>query len=252
MDKEKKNNRTGIVVSFSIHALLILLFVFGFSCWKAPGPPWPGPNPEDVVTVDIGDSFTGMGDSQIESENVTDSDEENEEEQEPEIVEPTEPTEEEPIDDVVEENPITEDPLDAVDNGDPIQQDEPSQEAKQLYDPTSSTGGKGNDEQPGNKGSEDGVDSEKSGKGDNGLIKIGGWSKVAEPDFKDDIKHGASMEFEFHVNELGQIEQIIWIHSSLTPSERVLIEKRLKSELKLKAKDGEKQNTKGTYRIDFQ
>jgi hypothetical protein len=229
--------------------MLILIGLFVVSCWKAPGPPWPV---SGLEIVDFGEDFTGFGESTI----ITDA-----------VVEEETPEETEPIEDpVVEPEPVDpdadNDPVETYDvdgtstSTEVVESTATESEPVDVPNPDTQVptnfGSNGGSEGPGDEGKENGTDSDKSEGGENGVIKIGGWTKLKEPDFKDDIKHGATMEFEFYVNELGQIEQIIWIHSSLTPSERAIIEKRLKNELKLKAKEGEKQKTKGTYKIDFQ
>ncbi len=264
MNREKKNNRTGLIVSISIHTMLLLIVLFGFSCWEAPGPPFPTPC---VEMINVGEDFFGSGKSEVITETLTEVIDELEEVIEEQNSEITELTEE--IIEEFEETPteMVNESLETVESGEPIQASEvnsvPKVTAQSKPDPTPDEGmqyvapsgspGKGKDTEAGVKGDPNGEDSDSdSGGGQDGLIKIGGWEKLKEPNFKNDINHGATLEFEFYVNELGGIEQIMWITSTLTPSEEELIEKRLRSELKLVKKPGEAQKTKGTYKIVYE
>ena len=245
----------------SIHVALIILGLFVVSCWRAPGPPWPNVG---EVEIDLGSDFTGSGDSELITETITEAVEDIQEELEEQDSEVTEPTEE-PVEEIVEEVATVEttDPVETVENGEPTEsvesttataqpEPDPTPNAGTLYRPPSNSGGDGNNDSPGDEGSPDGTPAEESGGGDNGLVKIGGWSVDESPDFSGTIKHGSVMEVEIHINELGQVEQIIWIHSSLTPSEKKIIEQKFKSELKLSEIDGQKQETKGSYKIKFE
>lgn len=260
MNNEKKNNRTGLIVSLSIHAVLIILGLFVVSCWKAPGPPWP----EAGLEIAFGEDFSGSGDNQIITENVTEAkenEEEQVEEQNSEVTEPIEDVVEEDVTPAVETTPV--DPVETYTSEEPTQATESTTKASSskldptpnpgtVYKPSSNSGGQGTTNNPGDEGSPDGTPTKNSGGGDNGLVKIGGWSVEKSPDFSGTIKQGAVMEIKIHINELGQVEQIIWVHSSLTPSEKKIIEQKFKSELRLSEIAGQKQEAVGSYKIKFE
>lgn len=86
---EKKNQRTGIIVSLTVHGLLLLLFAF-LLAWKEPNPPIP----EYGIELNFGLEDVGSGDVQPESVN-TESESSAEQEEVDEILpeEQTEPVE---------------------------------------------------------------------------------------------------------------------------------------------------------------
>jgi len=239
-DQENKDKRIGWLVSFSIHAVIIVLFFF-IMAWQAPDPPLP----EYGIELNFGLEEAGSG---LEQPTVTPTPPAFEEEGEPEeqvreeeeqVVEAQpepEPVEETAVEELPdskqEDSPVETKPADIQTPADPIEEkvvekpkpiaepvDEPPKEAPKveekvidsnaLYPGSSSQGKK--DNAAGDAGDPEGtVDSRalygKSGGGGGGpSLDLAGWRWDYEPNPNDNSNENGRIVFEIKVDDNGEV-----------------------------------------------
>ena len=257
-EKDKKNERAGILFSVGTHIAVIVLFIF-LIAWRAPNPPLP----EFGIELNFGTSDAGTGEIQPET---TPAEAESEEEAMPDTPEEVvEETVEETIEETTEETeaveeeivPVTEQATEA-----PVKEPEkkpvevtPKVEEKKedpkppkvLYPGTkegaagttgdakdAANANEGDDTDAlGNKGKKDGIDDRsiydgKPGGGDGGgsALNIKGWNWDREPRPEHDkVKFDGKITFDFQVDDKGQVISITTIPPSTVSSSLIRLYK---------------------------
>ncbi len=253
--EEKKNKRVGMIVSLSVHTLLLLLFAF-LMAWQEPDPPLP----EYGIELNFGVDQAGTGEIQPETppnqtENVeeaapeeTQPEEIVEEEPEPEVVEEpvmeevTEVFEDKESEDVVEEKPEeTEKVEETVVKEEPVpaEPEEKTEEKKPVTEnekgeentPVSVNQGDKTDE-TGDQGDEQGViDARalygKPGGGGGSSLELAGWMWDFTPKPNDTSNEGGRIVFEIKIDDQGEIISIKTLEKTVSPS----VEKIYKAEV---------------------
>lgn len=217
---EKKNKRTAMITSLSIHALLLLLFLFF-------GLTYIHPKPEEGMMINFGNTDTGLGDTEsdpAQSEVV--------EEQVEEEVQPTESIST-PSEPVVEEEVVTQEMLEAIalekerKRQEQIEAEKAAEEARiaaekarieeekraasaALFAKAKEGQGKGEGiNEPGrNQGSPDGTPGAPHGLGGSGdgmSFSLGGRSMVAAPKIVDNSQKEGKVVVDIIVDKYGKV-----------------------------------------------
>jgi outer membrane biosynthesis protein TonB len=254
--EEKRNKRTGAIVSVSIHATLLLLFAF-LMAWREPNPPLP----EYGIELNFGLDDAGTGDVQPltpveDTENLEEAapEEETTEVQEeedmpaevpeespeevPEVTETFEDTEspdvvpeqeEEVKEEVVEEVPeIVEETKETVQEP---KEDKPEEETVvegaqgtqgEETDPEAVNQGDKTDE-TGDQGSEQGKLDERAlygnpGGGGGSSLEMAGWMWDSIPKVDDKSDEGGRIVFEIKIDDQGEIISIRTVEKTVSPS----------------------------------
>lgn len=253
LNKENKDKRIGWLVSFSIHAIIALLFFF-IMAWQAPDPPLP----EYGIELNFGLEQAGSG---LEQPTVTPTPptvEENvepekqiEEQQEQIIEEPqeTEPVEESVVEELPdsqqEDSPVETQATEVQAPVEPIEEkiieeikpvsepviEEPKEETKveekvvdsnALYPGSASQGDKV--DEAGDAGDPEGtVDSRalygKSGGGGGGpSLELAGWKWDYEPNPNDKSKENGRIVFEIKVDDNGEVIYVNALEKTVSPT----------------------------------
>ena len=254
LNKENKDKRIGWLVSFGVHAVIILLFFF-ILAWQAPDPPLP----EYGIELNIGIEQEGSGYEQPTStptpptvEDQGEPEEQIEDDQEQIIEEPqeTEPVEESeveqlpdsqqedspvetkpdvketpvvPVEKKIEEKPkpVVSTPVEEKPKEEPKVQ-EKVVESNALYPGSASQGKKEN--QAGDAGDPGGtVDSRaiygKSGGGGGGpSLDLAGWRWDNEPIPNDNSKENGRIIFEIKVDDSGVVIGVRTLEKTVSPT----------------------------------
>jgi protein TonB len=251
--QKNKDKQIGWLVSFSIHALIIVLFFF-IMAWQAPDPPLP----EYGIELNFGLEQAGSGYEQptVTPTPPTIEDEGEPEEQIEEIQEQVveEPQEAEPIEETAveelpdsqqEDSPVETQPTDVEAQIDPVEEEiveevkpvsepvkqEPVEEQKveekvvdsnALYPGTSSQGDKENE--AGDAGDPEGtVDSRalygKIGGGGGGpSLELAGWKWNDTPNVNDKSSENGKIVFQIKVDSNGDVFGVEPIETTVSPS----------------------------------
>ncbi len=253
LNKENKDKRIGWLVSFSIHAIIAVLFFF-IMAWQAPDPPLP----EYGIELNFGLEQAGSG---IEQPTVTPTPptveenlepEKQIEEQQEQIIEElqeTEPVEESVVEELPdsqqEDSPAETQPTEVQAPVEPIEEkiieevkpvsepviEEPKEETKveekvvdanALYPGSASQGDKV--DEAGDAGDLEGtVDSRalygKSGGGGGGpSLELAGWKWDYEPNPNDKSKENGRVVFEIKVDDNGEVIGVKTLEKTVSPT----------------------------------
>ncbi len=253
LNQENKDKRIGWVVSFSIHAIIVILFFF-IMAWQAPDPPLP----EYGIELNFGLEQAGSG---LEQPTVTptpptveekvEPEKQIEEQQEQIIEEPqeTEPVEESVVEELPdsqqEDSPVETQATEVQAPVEPIEEkiieevkpvsepviEEPKEEPKveekvvdanALYPGSASQGDKV--DEAGDAGDSEGtVDSRalygKSGGGSGGTsLELAGWKWDFEPNPNDKSKENGRIVFEIKVDDNGEVIGVKTLEKTVSPT----------------------------------
>ena len=255
--EEKKNKRTGALVSVGVHLALVILFFF-LLAWREPNPPLP----EYGIELNFGLVDEGSGEEATPdptSDNTTDQPtEEVIEETVEEVTESAEETADEPTEEVTEEAESTESEVvttaqespDVREVQEEVKETKPAQEeVKQDSKPVEETKedkpqevnpsavftkpddgkegaeGEGDDaDAEGDKGDPKGLDDRASYKGTPGgggggpALEITGWYWDKIPDKKDDSDQSGRIKFSFRIDEDGYVTSVRTLESTVSPN----------------------------------
>ncbi|MEQ8623420.1 MAG: energy transducer TonB [Vicingaceae bacterium] len=208
-EEEKKNKRTGLVVSIVFHSLLVLIFAFFGLTYLDPPPK------DEGITINFGTSDQGMNNN---PNNTVNTEVENT---------PTETAVSEPIPaEAVEEEIMTQDTEEApsIDKKDkkkedvvePVKKEEPKPD-KNLSDALNkwknkapaSGGGDGNTGSPGDQGSLDGDPNSSNytggGRGNGTSFNLSGRSMVSSPKISDNSQEEGKVVVDIIVDKYGKV-----------------------------------------------
>ncbi len=249
---ENKDKRIGLLVSFSVHAIIILLFFF-IMAWSAPDPPLPeygielnfgleqeGSGYEQPTTTPTPPTLEEVGEPEpqvveeqeqvIEEQQETPPVEDTEVEELPDSQQEDSPVETQPS----EESAIVEPVEEKVEEVKPVSKpaeetpiEEPKVEEKvidsnSLYPGSSSQGKK--DNEAGDAGDPEGtVDSRalygKSGGGGGGpSLDLAGWRWDYEPNPNDKSNENGRIVFEIKVDDNGEVVGVKTIEKTVSPT----------------------------------
>ncbi|MEQ8359203.1 MAG: hypothetical protein RH860_06920 [Cytophagales bacterium] len=246
--ENKRNHRTGLIISLGIHGALLLLFIF-LLAWSPPDPPIQ----EYGIELNFGFDESGSGEveteevSEVESEAESDNETESEIETEP-IEEIIEEQSEEPIEEIVEES-ISPDYNDSA-SPDKVKESEetivkkeevkeekkspekPVEKPKPLITYPSGGGkqGEGNTNEKGNQGDPRGDDgiSYKGNPGSGGAsLEMSGWRWDKKPIPNDPTEATGKIIFEIEVDKYGTVVSIKTLEKTVSP----LVEKIYRDEV---------------------
>ena len=254
--EERKNRRVGMIVSLTVHTLVLLLFAF-LMAWREPNPPLP----EYGIELNFGIDDAGTGEVQPQtpvtpSENVEESKPEELQEEvvekspeaenseaeksevfdDPEsqdIINEEEKVEEEPP---VEENEIktTEESNESPETNQPVEEkkeDGGLGEVEKIDELSAVNQGDKTDE-TGDQGMEDGDIDEralygKPGGGGGPSLELTGWKWDFRPDPKDTSDEEGRIVFEIKIDDQGEIISIKTLEKTVSPT----VEKIYKTEV---------------------
>ena len=253
--EEKKNKRVGMIVSLTVHTLLLLLFAF-LTAWQEPDPPLP----EYGIVLNFGVDQSGTGEVQpetpvkqiknkVEAEpEETQPEESPEEEPEPEVIgepvveEVTEVFEDNESEDVVEEKTEDTDVVEetiAKEEPVPVESEEKTEEEKVVPEsdkgkentPVTANQGDKTDE-TGDQGYVQGVIDEralygKPGGGGGSSLELAGWIWDFKPEPNDTSNEIGRIVFEIKIDDQGEIISIKTLEKTVSPS----VEKIYKAEV---------------------
>lgn len=253
-EEEKKNKRVGMIISLSVHALLIFLFAF-LMAWREPNPPLP----EYGIELNFGLDEAGTGDTQpltpvVPSENIEEAapEEESSDVQEDEdipaetpeeVVEETNDETETFVDDqsqdVVEESEkvqeseqqITEVPEKPVEETQKPEENKPENETNnegaqgvegEATEPEAVNQGDKTD-QTGDQGHEEGKVDERAlygtpGGGGGSNLEMAGWMWDFKPNPKDTSDESGRIVFEIKIDDRGEIISIRTLEKTVSPT----------------------------------
>lgn len=249
---DKKNRRTAAIASVTLHALLLVAFLFMLA-WKEPDPPLP----EYGIELNFGLDNVGSGEEQPEVEaNDSQSQEEAAENELPEeTVESTDDTQTEEVNEVaepvVEETTVNEQASPDVVAKEVVKEEvkpvkeTPKEVKKETTKPVEKTevtkpedGAKGKDGEAteqkaanqgdntnkvGDKGNEEGtLDSRalygQPGGGGGSALQLTGWIWDFEPRPKDTSSENGRIVFEIKIDDQGEILSVRTIERSVSPA----------------------------------
>lgn len=248
--KEKKNKSIGYSISVGLHLLLLMVGGAAIMAWKAPGPP--AEFPEVGIVFALGSDLQGkeseevVEDSESESESESDSQEESTESEETPETTPTDDVPDPTSEPVTSDPEPTDTPVDNTTtetNTEPskVQNTSTSEPKESATNPTKSSTKspkvfKGDDNEAGNKGEENGspdvktYDKGKQGSGSLGqtIGNIPGFGWKEKPKM-DKVPFDATVKMKVVVNNLGEIITVKFVECPYTdPSVRRKIEEELK------------------------
>jgi len=253
--EERKNRRVGMIVSLTVHTLVLLLFAF-LMAWREPNPPLP----EYGIELNFGIDDAGTGEVQPQTP-VTPSEKVEEskpEELQEEVVENSSPAE----DSEAEESEVFDDPesQDIIDEGEKVEEkpveeneikitEEPNEspETNQPVEEKEENGGQGEVEESdeasvanqgdktdetGDQGMEDGDIDEralygKPGGGGGTSLELTGWKWDFSPKPKDTSDEEGRIVFEIKIDDQGEIISIKTLEKTVSPT----VEKIYKTEV---------------------
>ena len=253
LEQKNRDKQIGWLVSFSIHALILVLFFF-IMAWQAPDPPLP----EYGIELNFGLEQAGSGFEQptvtptpptVEDEGEPEEQIIEEQEQVIEEQQETEPVEETTVEELPdsqqEDSPVETQPSEEQSPVDPVKEEvieeiksatepvieeakeEPKIEekvvdSKALYPGSSSQGEKENE--AGDAGDPEGtVDSRalygKSGGGGGGpSLDLAGWKWDNAPNPKDNSKENGRIIFEIKVDNKGEVIGVRTLEKTVSPT----------------------------------
>lgn len=246
--EENRNQRTGMIVSLTVHAALLILFLFVLA-WSPPDPPIP----EYGIELNFGLDATGSGNEETEQVSEVESEVESEQEVESEVeTEPVEELVEEPTEDLsedVQEESVSPDYEDAtspdkVEKTEEIKEkteeiveekktpEKPVEKPKPLVTYPSGGGkqGEGDTEDKGNMGDPRGGDgvSYTGNPGSGGAsLEMAGWKWDKKPLPNDQTDATGKIVFEIQVDKFGTVVGIKTIQKTVSP----IVEKIYKDEV---------------------
>ena len=211
-EKEKKNNRRGLIASIGVHVLIAML-AFLVSCWKQPGPPWP--DSDFGVMIDFEDD---LGSPSASSSATATSAPKQTQEAVEEVVEATTDVEstleaEEVVEERVEEptpqDVNTESEVETNSDNEVPTETETETEQEEPIDSDllfnkSNDNGDSKDDGSNSKNN----DSGKPPKGDgDGFSFEGdvGWDFIKQPPLKKNISHNGSVKVKVKITESGRL-----------------------------------------------
>lgn len=252
--EEKKNKRVGMIVSLTVHTLLLLFFAF-LIAWQEPDPPLP----EYGIELNFGIDQSGTGEvqpetpvKQIENKEETKTeeiqpDESPAEEPEPEVIdklaveEVTEVFEDDESEDVVQEKTETDVVEEKMVKEEPVPAEPevkaevnevvPENDKGEKNVPDTANQGDKTDK-TGDQGDEHGViDARalygKPGGGGGSSLELAGWIWDFKPKPNDTSNEVGRIVFEIKIDEQGEIISIKTLEKTVSPS----IEKIYKTEV---------------------
>lgn len=252
--EEKKNKRVGMIVSLTVHTLLLLFFAF-LIAWQEPDPPLP----EYGIELNFGIDQSGTGEvqpetpvKQIENKEETkieemQPDESPAEEPEPEVIdklaveEVTEVFEDDESEDVVQEKTETDVVEEKMVKEEPVPAEPevkaevnevvPENDKGEKNVPDTANQGDKTDK-TGDQGDEHGViDARalygKPGGGGGSSLELAGWMWDFKPKPNDTSNEVGRIVFEIKIDEQGEIISIKTLEKTVSPS----IEKIYKTEV---------------------
>jgi len=214
-----------------------MIALFFVTCWKAPGPPWP--DSEIGVIVDFGTDAEGSGEiKELTEPSQEESTQPSESTPQPSESTPAEtsPSTVETYDtdsDVHEEAKTTPTPKPAETKTENTKTTETKKETTTTTTTSSSKNNNGDDNNKvGDKGDPNSktpshVYSGKSGGGDDGLdFKINGWTPDKKPTGRDVIKDRGVIQFEFTVDEYGDIQNLVVLKNTFNVEQTKILKER--------------------------
>ena len=252
--EEKKNKRVGMIVSLTVHTLLLLFFAF-LIAWQEPDPPLP----EYGIELNFGIDQSGTGEvqpetpvKQIENKEETKTeemqpDESPAEEPEPEVIdklaveEVTEVFEDDESEDVVQEKTETDVVEEKMVKEEPVPAEPEVKAEENEVVPENDKGEKNvpdtanqgdKTDKTGDQGDEHGViDARalygKPGGGGGSSLALAGWMWDFKPKPNDTSNEVGRIVFEIKIDEQGEIISIKTLEKTVSPS----IEKIYKTEV---------------------
>ena len=252
--EEKKNKRVGMIVSLTVHTLLLLFFAF-LIAWQEPDPPLP----EYGIELNFGIDESGTGEvqpetpvKQIENKEETKTeeiqpDESPAEEPEPEVIdklaveEVTEVFEDDESEDVVQEKTETDVVEEKMVKEEPVPAEPEVKAEENEVVPENDKGEKNvpdtanqgdKTDKTGDQGDEHGViDARalygKPGGGGGSSLELAGWIWDFKPKPNDTSNEVGRIVFEIKIDEQGEIISIKTLEKTVSPS----IEKIYKTEV---------------------
>ena len=252
--EEKKNKRVGMIVSLTVHTLLLLFFAF-LIAWQEPDPPLP----EYGIELNFGIDESGTGEvqpetpvKQIENKEETKTeemqpDESPAEEPEPEVIdklaveEVTEVFEDDESEDVVQEKTETDVVEEKMVKEEPVPAEPEVKAEENEVVPENDKGEKNvpdtanqgdKTDKTGDQGDEHGViDARalygKPGGGGGSSLALAGWMWDFKPKPNDTSNEVGRIVFEIKIDEQGEIISIKTLEKTVSPS----IEKIYKTEV---------------------
>ncbi len=252
--EEKKNKRVGMIVSLTVHTLLLLFFAF-LIAWQEPDPPLP----EYGIELNFGIDQSGTGEvqpetpvKQIENKEETkieeiQPDESPAEEPEPEVIdklaveEVTEVFEDDESEDVVQEKTETDVVEEKMVKEEPVPAEPEVKAEENEVVPENDKGEKNvpdtanqgdKTDKTGDQGDEHGViDARalygKPGGGGGSSLELAGWMWDFKPKPNDTSNEVGRIVFEIKIDEQGEIISIKTLEKTVSPS----IEKIYKTEV---------------------
>jgi outer membrane biosynthesis protein TonB len=247
-EREKKNQRTGAIVSIGVHAVLLIAFLF-IMAWRAPDPPAKSPG----IEINFGMIDAGSGDEQPLVSETSEQTAETQTQQEVSQPTPSPPTESvtettvteptpEPAVKTVTESVTQPDPSPVVQEKESKPKPKPQPEVKEepkkpepKVDSRALMGAPSNNPNKsanqgdkkgatGDQGKEEGkVDARnlygEAGGGQGGTdLKIAGWFWDEEPNKKDSSSETGRIVFEFSVDASGNVGQIKTVSTTVSPT----------------------------------
>lgn len=237
-EENKKNHRTGLIISLAVHGALLLLFIF-LLAWSPPDPPIE----EYGIELNFGIEESGSGDIETEQVSEVESEAESESETESEVV--TEPVEEiteeqseDPSEEVVEESISPE--YDDSSSPDKVEESEetvvkkeevkieekspekPVEKPKPLitYPSGGAKQGEGNTKEKGNQGDPRGNDgvSYTGNPGSGGAsLEMSGWKWDKKPRPDDPTDATGKIIFQIEVDKFGAVVSIKTLEKTVSP-----------------------------------
>ncbi len=253
-EQEKKDKKVGAIVSGTIHALILALFII-LVAWREPNPPLP----EYGIELNLGFDDAGSGDTRSEEQPTTESTEdeppsaeEEAQEVEQEVVEeepPVETTEtetetkaEEVVETQVEKNEVTTEEKKTEEKEEVIEEDPPKEEKKEdpkpkpkpKVDSRALMGGKKTDNKTNDSSKSEGTDPKKTGNegdpdgdvdqrglmkggGDGGpVLELTGWTWRTRPNPNDESQETGKIVFRIRIDDRGQVLRVILEESTVS------------------------------------
>ncbi len=229
-EQEKKNQKIGLIVSLSVHALFFVLFFFMLA-WREPDPPIP----EYGIELNFGLDNTGSGETPQPKPSPVVEEVQQEEMQEEPLEEMTETTPAEVVEEVTPAEVVTQpepspDVVKEVPQSTPEVVKETQKETvkpKQQPDPnpatTSSASNQGNDDsKTGDKGKEEGTIDARAiygaqGSSQGASLQMEGWNWDYIPRPDDSSDESGKIVFQITIDDQGEVIGVRTIEKTVSP-----------------------------------